>query len=874
MSLCTVAHYLAIEWHAPGKARRVEASAGPIRIERGEDGVPELELQIFPEDHAWLGLRAGQDQAALPPIWTAPDGKAYPFVSVNDERGAIWWVPALEWDSQGKRHLNAFYRSLGDFEIAIGEESLRVRTISHDGGRLQLEDYLSDFQNDLIWLALGNDGVGARAITPREEGGLVTALREFSDALARVERHPATEIRESIGETSRNKLRPSGATFRRHSRDPNAPRLPSRLAVETADLPDNRFLRHMTEHCMKLARRVAVATQRRAEILLLRARQEIERGEEYGRIEFQVVDPDIFDRQLDNLERQLDEIRSWSGDDFENLQVSILKFPIKVTSRYGRKEQEFFYDRLPSSDNQLRIDNNANEEKPQYSVVCLPAKLAKLVFSMLHVSKDYAFYAPRKHVASTIKFSEMRKPYRRLDLKQVNKVEPYTNAVEIKREKRIRLERDGWRVTLTPKEKAEYEQAAAVARKRGETLERVSEDADASATSLREIANQLRARDIGLQALGIGRSATMPTNMRFSMHTNYVACLNAFSQVRAHAKGPGLDLQALDAIERVGTLHASALYERWCLIKILLILISEYGFQPPMDWQEQVVAGVTSVPEPFALGLFRRELGLGALFESQPRLKNGRRPDFRLRFAYLPESLTSLEVGGIPGSYVEAFKDCAGLIMDAKFRTRWRPGELEQMLATLIVQKCYGIEGDRVFILHPVASSILAPTSPLDWGSHCDYGQEHSGNHRCGTVWLSPNAGEGDAQRHLRRLIGLELQATFKTPFGADRNGIDGDKIWASRSFCIACGKAHDPGDIVAKRTRKEFPYWKIGCSDCGMVTTRTHCYGSECGTPLFKNHFRVTYHATIADQPTNIICPNCGSFFDNDWVRGNPRDE
>lgn len=39
-----------------------------------------------------------------------------------------------------------------------------------------------------------------------------------------------------------------------------------------------------------------------------------------------------------------------------------------------------------------------------------------------------------------------------------------------------------------------------------------------------------------------------------------------------------------------------------------------------------------------------------------------------------------------------------------------------------------------------------------------------------------------------------------------------------------------------------------------------THCF--RCGTSLHKNGLQMTYHLTIADQVSNIVCPECGANF------------
>jgi len=892
MSIGITARYLDIEWQEPGLARRVEPSPESVEIELAEDGSLQLEVQIFPEDHAWLGLRLSGVLSRAKPAWNAPDGQRRPLIAVEDADGVRWWVPALTWDPGAKRHLNAFYRSLGSFEVVIGSQRLAVIAITHGRGRLVLEDYLRDFQNDLIWLALGFDGVGAADRgSDRADDLLATAIGDFSAALSRVANHPAKEMQEITGEARISKLRPNAATFRQHARTPAASRLPGRLAEESADVPDNRFLRHMVAVCTGLARSFSQAAERQALMMESRAQFEAERGETYRQIKHQSVNPAVFDRQLADLDERLEAVKRWSDDEPISRDQRQANFPIKLTGVYGTGKGQFFYQRL---------EQGLSDDGVSYRVVRLPQSLASVLFAILHFSKDYNF---RGIAESDIRRDRNNKQFRMLELKRVSIVKPLTKNVEDKRRKRAQLERNNWLALLSTKERAEYKQAARTAEIRSMKFREMADHAKGAAADLLEILSKLRPIDLSLQVLGIGISSQMPTGMRYSLQPDYAACLSAYQRIQTLARRSGLSEGALEAIERIGTLHASALYERWCLVKILTILLTDYGFLPPSGWQQQLVAAATGVPQAFSLALYRPEISFGALFEMQPLLGNGRRPDFRLRFVYLPPNPERPTTGGLAPDDLPLFADSRGLIMDAKFRTRWGVGEMEHMLESLIAQKRYDCEGDRVFVLHPVAHAVAAPSSPLDWGAHCDYGHDPGDDHQRGSVWLAPDAGLGDPQRHLRRLIGLALQARFSQPLkvkrpeiqntilnirrharfnepilvkqssGQDRSCDDvtpGEQnIWISPSFCLSCGTVHASERIIEKHTRskqRKRIYWQLTCSACEMVTTRTHCYGQDCATILFKNYLGATYHRTIANQPTNVVCPNCGAYFDEDW--------
>src|SRR3546814_392452 len=82
----------------------------------------------------------------------------------------------------------------------------------------------------------------------------------------------------------------------------------------------------------------------------------------------------------------------------------------------------------------------------------------------------------------------------------------------------------------------------------------------------------------------------------------------------------------------------------------------------------------------------------------------------------------------------------------------------------------------------------------------------------------------------------------------------------SNASLCIACGKAHENTDVTKGRTERGNAKWFYRCSDCGSASMRTPCFG--CGTELHKNGLQMTYHLTIADHVSNVVCPDCGANF------------
>ena len=183
----------------------------------------------------------------------------------------------------------------------------------------------------------------------------------------------------------------------------------------------------------------------------------------------------------------------------------------------------------------------------------------------------------------------------------------------------------------------------------------------------------------------------------------------------------------------------------------------------------------------------------------------------------------------------------------------------------LVDRKDYGQDGDRVFILHPAKAAVSHRTSPLAWGADCDYGHDQPTGHRKGSVQLGADpVAPGASTLNLRRLIALEPQNVFPEPelreASLATSSAAASVCLSNATFCIACGNSHSVDDVVQGRTDRDNLKWFYKCSACSAETMRTRCFG--CSTILHKKGLQMTYHLTIADQVSNVVCQECGANF------------
>ena len=838
------ANYLAIEWLEPGIARRIEVAPEPLELTQVDDGVLRLQTQIFRDHRPWLGLRLTGVLADVQPSLVDAQGDYRPLVALPVPDGPPWWVVAGDWDAARSRHFSELHRSLGHFEVRLGEQRLFIENLSNGLDKADIEAYLEDFKGELIWLVLGTGTATAARSglgSPPYDERVAVALATFTAAAERVRSHAAQVLREVQSPMPRARLRPNGASFRQYARTPARRLLPGRVREETADLPDNRYLRHLLQTGLQLAGALGDSARTQAARLVEHARHEEQRRSEHLATRSQKVTPETFDRQQRDAEERYAELAAWTeghGQSCASAGTPHRTVQIVLSNPVHGVETDFFYKKPRGRD---EVDERYGIE---YNRVSLPAGLARLVKASLHLFSEYTLSGVVEVARrQSQKQSEKQKAegidlyYRQLSFRQITEVRPSRAKLERRQARRDWLEQHDWMRALSPNELQEMQQEARTAGLRAQTFEREAARAAQTHEALADSLGRLRREDRQWAALGVAIQAEMPVGMRYSFNPDYAAVLKAWHQLKALAEEGGLGAQALLAVERIGVLHASAVYERWCLVKLIALLVQDLGFVPKPGWQADLLKAVTGRPVPVSLHFYHARKELMAQLDVQVELPNGRRPDMRL----------CLRLGQLQ----------TWLVMDAKFRSGWRPGELTSLLAELVEAKDYGQGRDRVFILQPQPFAAPEPSSPLVWAAHSDYGHNDPCDHKFGHIQLAAGTGNLSTRHNLWRLLALGLQQVFPAPAHTDENG------WNTASICIRCGLPHDDELVKPWRTSRQKDAWGLHCRSCRAHSFRTHCYG--CNRPLFKNGVAFTYHRTLADQINNVACPSCGNHFDQE---------
>lgn len=361
------------------------------------------------------------------------------------------------------------------------------------------------------------------------------------------------------------------------------------------------------------------------------------------------------------------------------------------------------------------------------------------------------------------------------------------------------------------------------------------------------------------QDLRIKKDSYFPNSMTFVQNPNYQNCHTYYKKIK-NIKGidENLFLQ-LQTVENMGIVNIPTLYERWCLLQIIKVLIYNYNFIPEENWKLkfssasiQDVNKVRNIKIKFFNKNIKREIDL----KYECELTNSKkRPDF------------ILDIKSTKTDKVHR------LIMDAKFHENT---DIEKQIDLLYYKKNYSEDSkNTVFILHPDKKAIKFPRTPTKWGddsfygetdiTHFEWDKDNYPNHKYGAIVLSPFNEIGNFLDNLQRIIGLTMQYNSEEnddiTYRIENQRYDAiDPIPREEIFCLVCGSSDCTLEHLSASTPEYPNRWKheITCQEinCGHFFEYNYCW--NCKHRLIKNARYWSYHSLQILNEFDVKCPYC----------------
>ncbi len=850
--------YIDVQWHDKNTVLKVLESYLPLSVYY-DDTLKSFSCTttIYPKAE---GIRLGQlafrylDDDTIAPHFEKTDGSRVQLKNIKDKDSRkSWWIEAVNWQSDIKQWTRTLHRTAGAVKVGLGSQSCTIYIGSSEFTADQLNRYLSDFKSDLWELILDEQSYVTAKAKKVEEGGVnEETLRLVSNLLSHVQnitKKPKSELREVQALKPRKLVKPVNRTFMELATKGYSKEFTSRATMPSFNVPENRYVLFVLQRIYSILKQLVTISQSKVNRFEGMTMKLAERLNYFGGKK--TINKDLVRKHLEQIKEtyDLEYLNSQVQTKFLSKKLRIacpLKCPNKWLIKIGAKSK-YYSDTYFLS---IRVDSRAQWFGSDGSVRQVFIKFADSSYAELF-EKDIEYEV---HTNMYKPSNQGNKYFYTLDTLSSVKVVG-GEALNIRREKFIAerqkaldLNNKNWIKALTPKELEEQEMEKrsvqtqlAYFQENMAKVERVYEHLAPKLTHFKSAIKMLK-------KMGVTPSSTFPNSMTFVQNPDYQAMHSGYKKIRKLTNLTDEDLLlSLEKVENIGLVNMPLLYERWCLLQIIKVLVQNYRYQPDDDWKRKLLHIVLSHRHSKSLNFNNEPLKRKVHLRYEPLLDNGRTPDFVIDVDFETKDGTTKN---------------KRFVIDAKFYSDEMikmQGGISGVLHNLYHKKDYSEGGaNAVFILHPAKGAINEIVSPQEWGQVSYLGElsifdwdkrSRQLYHQYGAVCANPVL----RLRYLdeiQRMLGMFLQ------YGIEDNTLSerADDV-ESINFCISCG-SHELTKEVTK-TSNSRSAWYV-CDTCKHFTVYNHCY--SCDTRLIKNGDYWSYHSQMAMDPLNIKCPSCES--------------
>ncbi len=775
----------------------------------------------------------------------------------DNETGKTWWIEDGDWNKKYKYKDSPICRHVGSVSLYINNYKCIINITSSSFDENGLSSYLEDFKNDLWYLILNeNSYIQANAkkqnvkkILSKE---LVDGISQFIEFINGAFELPKKELREIQTLKDYRKVKPVPRTFMEIATKGHSRRLTSRSYLDSYNIPENQYMHHMVVRIYTLLKNLTKSSSYSCQILEQKTKQNQDRLSSYS--EYKTINKEALIETINDLsileKTEKESIENAISQQKNNLEINEDE---KKTITVKLKNKKLYQEELQFDGDALLPNGNWYQfKKGDFYKFIFDLEIFKDVLRSGHEYKITACIKRDTFPWSNEKGSgkvHKRNFYYIYDIENTTIQKKLSEHIQSK----ASFEASNWRRKLNNKELREqdYEKLSLV--KTIDILNSQQKVYSSLSKDLQPLLSKIQKTVKRIINLKIQKNNSFPNSMVFIQNPNYQGSHKSYKEVMNLV---GLDEEiflGLQKVEKIGVVDIPLIYERWCLLQIIKILIDKYKFNPEHNWKQSLINQILNIGRNITLEFTSNILERKITFYYEKELsKNGRRPDFILDV----QSSNSIS-------------KTQRLVMDAKFYEKINAnhlGGISTIIDELANEKNYS-EGKKntVFILHPSIGSVPSIKTPQVWSKDTYYGEtkifnwsEGVPNHKYGAILLSPIESINNGMDNLQRLIGMFLQYGMEDN---ERGSLD-DKgkinpITQNKPFCIACG-----GDTFKWSTRKQHlgEEHTSTCDDCHQVTKYNYCF--SCKNRLIKNGDYWSYHAMHVLNPTNIKCPSCGYLF------------
>ena len=440
----------------------------------------------------------------------------------------------------------------------------------------------------------------------------------------------------------------------------------------------------------------------------------------------------------------------------------------------------------------------------------------------------------------------------------------YTNELSSLEKQIPILTANNWQRELNAKEKQEQEQEKRALEESIKQLKNHQNESLELSKKLLPLITQIKKLLGKCKNLKIEQSSFFPNSMTYVQNPDYQGSYKFFNKIKDLS---GIDkslFTQLHIIEKIGIVEVPILYERWCLLQIIKVLIDRYHYIPEENWKlklsSHMIEDINKIRD-IEIIFLNNDAEKEITLKYEHTLRNKRIPDYILDIKSLSTNHTHR------------------LVMDAKFH---EDVDIEKQIREMYFERGYAEDfNNTVFILHPDFKAIKNQRTPTNWGNNSFYGEtdlypcpedkDKYPNHKYGAILLSPFNKQGNFLDNLQRVIGMSIQYNMED----NTSIIDGetksiDPIPKEKIFCLVCGSSNcTVSDKIVASTYQNRWQYKVQCQEknCQHFFIYNYCW--NCKHRLIKNGRYWTYHSLQIMNEFDVRCPNCNKLL-SELPKGN----
>ena len=691
-------------------------------------------IRILNNEMAYVGIKL-LDKTDVIPFVELASGEHLNLEPVSTPNDGVWWIIASAWKADKNRYDTDAFNRIGIINIYIGEAKLVLTNEASNFSYEDLQKILDDFKIELWQLLIDKDSITSTSVTHNSNFCLslnedCSLIDKFLNGLDKLLKIPDKKLIEITEKVPKNKVKATKDTFIALVKNPLNKLLPSRGFTVSHDTVSNRYLHFCLNRVIYLMNIYLKITDRHKYYLQhVYAQAEIDKINYYKKGIFS-LNKDVLDNQIDELQAKIKKLESQLCDSVIGVPGSILKIKInKIWGNTGGKKRFCVVDGL--------------NIRPRYTYTYLDLpdnwflSLKENDFSdfefTICANYHYDDYCSQNNtIGLKISFC---------DISSVSISSKTLNLLKKIKNPEINLNPDDQNFIRNEIRKAD------------ENLELLRKEYKEYLNKQKKIKSLLvKAKKISdrFNKMNIGIQDRFPQSIHFVADTRYRNLYSIYKEITTRRGGiNGNIIYQMEQIEKIGVIKINEIYEYWCLISIIKVLVAKLKFSiKDNNWIQKLIDIILSKGKNQRIAFnFEHEYDhkpIAIRLCYQYPLQSNKRPDFILHLKS------------------EKKDDEKYLVMDAKFRGNISNEQIEKDIKNLFDTKNYSGGGKHpVFILHSSKTAMnnnrkkLISFSPLSWGRFCSYGGEKDLNHMKGHILLIPLSTSLD---NLQRLIGCFLQ--------------------------------------------------------------------------------------------------------------------